>query len=62
MKLKDYFTMHCVNISKWSKKHQINRTTLQLVLKGYVPSMDIAIRIYKATNRAVTPTDLGVLS
>ena len=60
MKLKEYFTLHCVNTAKWCKKHQINRTTVQLVLKGYVPSLEMAMRIYRATNREVTPHDIGV--
>ena len=60
MTLKEYFTLHCVNKSQWSKKYGINRTTIQLVLKGYVPSLEMAMRIYKATNRAVTPKELGV--
>lgn len=60
MKLKDYFTLHCVNVLKWSKKHGINRTSVQLIVKGYVPSLEMAMRVYKATNREVTIKDLGV--
>jgi hypothetical protein len=61
MKLKDYFTKHCVNKSKWCKKHQISLPTINNVCKGLVPSLDMAIKIYKATNREVSPKDLGVL-
>lgn len=62
MKLKEYFTMHCVNKTKWCKKHKISRPTINNILKGAVPTLEMAMRIYRATSREVTPMDLGVMT
>lgn len=60
MKLKDYFTLHCVNKTQWCKKHNISRMTINTIIRGAVPSLDMAIRVYRATNREVKPKDMGV--
>jgi hypothetical protein len=61
MKLKEYFTTHTVNKTKWCQKHNISRPTINNILKGAVPSLDMAMRIYRATKREVSPYDLGIL-
>ncbi len=61
MKLKEYFTLHCVNKTQWCKKHGISRMTVNTIIRGAVPSLEMAMRIYKATNREVTPMDLGAM-
>jgi plasmid maintenance system antidote protein VapI len=60
MKLKEYFTENCTNITKWCRRHKIDKTTIHNVLKGKEITLNMAIRIYKATNRQVTLKDLGV--
>lgn len=60
MKLKEYFTLHCVNKTQWCKKHGISRMTINTTLRGAVPSLEMAIKIYRATNREVTVKELGV--
>lgn len=60
MTLKDYFTKHCVNITKWCKKHDISRKTIHSILRGMIPTVQLGIKIYRATNREVTLKDLGV--
>ena len=60
MKLKDFFTENCVNITKWCKRHKIDKVTIHNILKGKEPTLNMAIRVYRATNRQVTPKDLGV--
>lgn len=60
MDLKTYFDTHTVNKSKWCLKHKISRQTITNILGGYVPSLTIAMKIYRATNRQVQPKDLGV--
>jgi predicted transcriptional regulator len=59
--LKEYFTLHTVNKAKWCKKHGISRASIMNILRGAKPTLDMAMRIYKATYRQVTPMDLGVL-
>jgi predicted transcriptional regulator len=61
MDLKEYFTLHTVNKVKWCKKHNISRATINNILKGAVPTLDMAIKVYRATNREVSPKDMGVL-
>jgi len=61
MDLKEYFTLHTVNKVKWCKKHEISRAAIMNILKGAKPTMEMAMRIYRATSRQVTPMDLGIL-
>lgn len=61
MKLKEYFTTHCVNKTKWCKKHGISRQTINIIERGAVPTLEMAIRVYRATNREVSPKEMGVL-
>ena len=60
MKLKDYFTENCTNIAKWCKRHDISKVTIHNILKGKETTLNMAMRIYRATNRQVMPKDLGV--
>ena len=60
MGLKDYFTENCVNISKWCRHHKIDKVTIHNILKGKQPTLNMAMRIYRATNRQVLPKDLGI--
>jgi hypothetical protein len=53
MELKDYFAEYCVNITKWCKKHRINRVTIHNVMRGMKPTYEVAMKIYKATNQEV---------
>jgi len=60
MLLKEYFTENCTNITRWCKKHGIDKMTIHNILKGKIPTLDMAIRVYRATNREVTPKEMGV--
>jgi hypothetical protein len=60
MGLKDYFTENCTNIAKWCKRHNISKVTIHNILKGKETTLAMAMRIYRATNRQVTPKDLGI--
>jgi plasmid maintenance system antidote protein VapI len=60
MDLKEYFTENCTNITKWCRRHKLDKTTIHNVLKGKEITLNMAMRIYRATNRQVTPKDLGV--
>lgn len=60
MDLKEYFTENCTNIAKWCIKHEISKVTIHNILKGKETTLNMAMRIYRATNRQVTPKDLGV--
>jgi hypothetical protein len=60
MDLKDYFTENCTNIAKWCKRHDISKVTIHNILKGKEATLNMAMRIYRATNRQVTPKDLGI--
>jgi len=61
MKLKEYFAKHTVNKTKWCAKHNISRATINNILGGKKTTLEMAVKIYKATNREVTPMELGVL-
>lgn len=60
MTLNEYFAENCTNITKWSKMHKVDKTTIFNILKGKRPTLEMAIRIYRATNRQVMPKDMGV--
>ena len=60
MDLKDYFTENCTNVTKWCKRHDISKVAIHNILKGKEATLNMAMRIYKATNRQVTPRDLGI--
>jgi predicted transcriptional regulator len=61
MSLEEYLKEFKITHEKFCKECGISRDTLQRMIKGSVPRMEIALRIYKTTKKRVTPADLGLL-
>jgi predicted transcriptional regulator len=61
MKLEEYLKENRLTQEKFCKECGIARETLQRIMKGAIPRMEIALRIYKTTRKRVTPADLGLL-
>ncbi len=62
MKLDDYFKKFSIKQVNFCRNHKISRMTIYNILKGKKPTLDVAVKIFKATDKQVTPSDLGLMS